>query len=245
MTDTPAPVHRGECARYLDELSTLGGYFALPVHPDAQSQSLAGLFADDVVTDHVERTRDAIAASVGCPTERISLRMAASSLQLGVAARLLSPAIGGALCLGAVPVLDQRSLRWVPGAGHAPQFTVPAPVWQAVDPQTSAQVIAESVVPVLTELGARLNALLSLSPRITSGNLTSAANGAVTVLALSRPEQEAPGRALVRALASTEPLRGTGEFVDGRFRRRSCCLYYQAPRAGLCGDCVLVPDATP
>lgn len=243
MTDAPTPVHPAESAGYLAELSTLGGYFALPVDTDAQSRSLAGFFADDVVAGHIDRTRDAIAASVGCPPERIPRRMAASSLQLGVAARLLSPVIGGALCFGAVPVLDHRSLRWIPADGHAPQFTVPDPAWQAVDAQTAAQVIVESVLTVLTELGARLNALVSLSARIALGNLTSAANGAVTVLALSRPAQEAPGRALVRALLSTESLRGTGGFVDGRFRRQSCCLYYQAPQAGLCGDCVLIPDA--
>jgi ferric iron reductase protein FhuF len=36
------------------------------------------------------------------------------------------------------------------------------------------------------------------------------------------------------------PLAGTGSFTGDRFTRRSCCLYYQAPRSGLCGDCVLV-----
>ncbi|MGB7360913.1 MAG: (2Fe-2S)-binding protein [Mycobacterium sp.] len=36
-------------------------------------------------------------------------------------------------------------------------------------------------------------------------------------------------------------------YTQGRFVRRSCCLFYQAPRAGLCGDCVLgsAPDAWP
>lgn len=241
MTDVPSAAR----ARYAAELRELAGYFALPVLPDTQTRCLADFFTDTVLTGHVERTRDAIAASADCPPEEIPVRMAASSFQLGVAARLLSPVIGGALCCGAVPILDHESLRWTPAQGHAPQFAVADPSWQAVDPATSAQVILASVVPVLTELGARLNSLVTLSPRITLGNLTSAANGAVTVLALSRPQLEASGRTLVRALLTSGPLHGTGSFVEGLFRRQSCCLYYQAPRSGLCGDCVLRPDAAP
>lgn len=241
MTEVPSAAHPG----YLAELRALGGYFVLPGPPGAETHCLAEFFTGAVLTGHVNRTRDAIAASADCPPEEIPVRVAASAFQLSVAARLLSPVIGGALCFGAVPILDRESLRWTPTQGHAPQFAVPDPSWQTVDPATSAQVITASVVPVLTDLGARLNSLVSLSPRITLGNLTSAANGAVTVLALSRPQLEASGRTLVRALLASGPLHGTGSFVEGRFRRQSCCLYYQAPRSGLCGDCVLLPDAAP
>jgi FhuF 2Fe-2S C-terminal domain len=242
MTDKPQPTEAPDSARHLAELSTLGGYFALPAATPAQWQHLSTLFTDTVITDHVDRTREAIASSAACPAEQIPIRMAASSFQLGVAARLLSPAIGGALSLGAVPVLDAQTLRWAPSGGHAPLFAVAATTWNPVRSTTSAQVIATSVLPVLTGLGDRLNALVALSPRITLGNLTSAANGAVTVLALSRPHLEYAGRALVRALLAIEPLTATGSFVGGRFRRRSCCLYYQAPESGLCGDCVLTQN---
>lgn len=239
MTDVPPPTR----ASHLADLSELGGYFALPVQPASESRCLSEFFEDAVLTGYVHRTRAAIAASADCPPDRIPVRMAASSFQLGVAARLLSPVIGGALCLGAVPLLDRESVRWLPTDGHAPQFAVADPAWQTVEAGTSAEVIAASVIPVLTELGARLNTLVSLSARITLGNLTSATNGAVTVLALSRPQLERPGRELVGALLASGPLRGTGSFVAGMFRRQSCCLYYQAPRSGLCGDCVLVPEA--
>ena len=104
---------------------------------------------------------------------------------------------------------------------------------------------AASAVSALTSLGATLSVLTSLSGRITSGNITSAANGAVTVLGLSRPDRVMRGRALVRALLDTAALTGTGCFRDGHFVRRSCCLYYQVPQSGLCGDCVLaVPTAS-
>lgn len=235
MTDSPAPTAAG----YLAELAALGGYFGLAVDTAGEGRCLPEFFTDAVIGDQVRRTRAAIAESVGCGRGEIPLRMAASSFQLGVAARLLSPAIGATLCLGAVPVLDHRSLRWIPADGHAPRFAVAEPTWIPADAIRSAQLIATTVIGVLTELGSRLQTLMALSPRVTLGNLSSAANGAVTVLAMSRPELEASGRALVRALLDIEPLAGTGTFVGGRFRRNSCCLYYQAPQAGLCGDCVL------
>lgn len=41
----------------------------------------------------------------------------------------------------------------------------------------------------------------------------------------------------VRELLAREPLAGRLEVRGGRVRRRSCCLFYAAPGAGLCGDC--------
>ena len=80
---------------------------------------------------------------------------------------------------------------------------------------------------------------MSLSTHVTRGNVISAANGAVSAMAMSRPELEPPGRELVRALLSTETLSGTGRFIGERFVRHSCCLFYRAPGNGLCLDCVL------
>ena len=158
---------------------------------------------------------------------------------------MLSPVIGSAVCFGVIPVLDERSLFWQPSGGHCPRFATAGPEWASPpDVRAAARVIAATAVSALTALGARLGALMSLSPRITLGNITSAANGAVTVLALTRPNCEAPGRELIRALLDTESLAGTGCLSSGHFVRRSCCLYYQAPRSGLCADCVLVAPAT-
>lgn len=234
-----------DTTRYLAELAGLGEYFALRVADGDEWHCLADLFTDQSVTRQVARMRTAMAESAGCAVERVPVRVAASSFQLGVAARLLSPVIGSVLCFRAVPVLDHRSARWRPSAGAAPQFAVTGPVWVGVTTdRAAADVIATSVLAALTGLGARLDALMSLSSQVTLGNLASAANGAVTVLAMSRPELRVPGRALVRALLDTAPLSGTGTFTADQFRRRSCCLYYQAPSSGLCGDCVLAVAAT-
>ena len=225
-------------AGYLATLADLGGHFTLSV-ASAQQQwrPLPELFGDSVLTGHVEATRSAIAAAAGCESTEVPVRMAASSFHLGVAARLLSPVIGAAVCSGAVPVLDAAAVRWRPADTHAPQFAVASPEWRPA----GAATIVDTVVQVLVELGCRLEALASLSSRVTLGNITSASNGAVTVLAMSRPQSEAAGRALVSQLLALEPLTGTGSFAGDRFRRNSCCLYYQRPGGMLCGDCVLIP----
>lgn len=247
MTASPASQGVPDRDRLLAELARLGEYFALqPALPGSETHDLTDLFAEPALTDHIRRTRAAMAAAADCDPGRIPVRVAASSFQLGVAARLLSPVMGAALCFGAVPVLDQRALRWQPSPGHTPRIVVADPDWVAVPTEpAAARVIAASVLSALADLRTRLHALASLSPAITLGNLASAANGAVTVLALSRPELAPAGRSLVAALLDREPLAGTGRFLDGRFTRRSCCLYYQAPGGGLCGDCVLaVPDTS-
>jgi hypothetical protein len=246
MNASTAPAGRDDGAGYLAELAELGEYFALPVHNGDEWLPLPELFADATLSDHVQRTRLAIAAATGRPSGQIPLRVAASSFQLGVAARLLSPVIGSAVCFGVVPVLDERSVRWQPSGTHTPRFAIAGAVWTSTpDLPAAARVIAASAVSALTSLGATLSVLTSLSARITSGNITSAANGAVTVLGLSRPDRVMRGRALVRALLDTAALTGTGGFRDGHFVRRSCCLYYQVPQSGLCGDCVLaVPTAS-
>jgi ferric iron reductase protein FhuF len=95
---------------------------------------------------------------------------------------------------------------------------------------------------ILGPLNDALRSATALSAQVTWGNVMSAANGAVTVLAMSRPECESRGHAVVRALMDTEHLRGTGSFVQGKFIRQSCCLFYLAPRSGLCTDCVLASD---
>ncbi|MZE70246.1 (2Fe-2S)-binding protein, partial [Streptomyces sp. SID5789] len=43
--------------------------------------------------------------------------------------------------------------------------------------------------------------------------------------------------ALTAGLLAHPLLTGTGTLTGTAFRRRSCCLYYRVPGAGVCGDC--------
>jgi hypothetical protein len=245
MTDNPS---RYDGAALLAGTAELGDYFAIPALGVGEGEELATLLADDAtVVAFVDRTRSAIARSMNCHCSLIPRRMAASSFQLNVVARLISPAVGAAAAFGMVPLLTPTSVRWQTTAHHCPQFGTTGLDWvRAPTPSRAAEVISASIVAtVVGPLNEALRSAVSLSTRVSWGNTISAANGAVTVMSMSRPDLEPAGRALVRALLDTGSLTDTGHFAGGQFVRRSCCLFYQAPRSGLCQDCVLtVPDGS-
>ena len=244
MSGTPAtPATPGEPtsrdgAALLRRTAELGEYFALSVVDDSTS----GLVLDeDTVSALVHRTREAIASSVTRAPDEIPLRVAASSLHLGMVARLISPVIGAAASLGVVPLLTPDTVRWQSAPHHVPRLGTTGLPWVEVPgPSLAAEAISDSLLTtIVAPLNQTFRSAFSLSSQITWGNTISAANGAVTVMAITRPELQSPGRALVAALLDTEHLGGTGEFARGQFVRRSCCLFYQAPAAGYCADCVL------
>jgi hypothetical protein len=220
----------------------LGEYFGLTAAAGPTWQPMSSLLDDGAaVQDQVARTRHAIAAAANTDVAAIPVKVAASALQLSIASRLLSPAIGAATCFTAVPLLTSRCLFWRRGPGHTPELAVADVDWvEVATPRDAANLIAESLVDdVLRRLNFALRTVAALSPQVTWGNVASAANGAVTVLSQSRPPDAGRGRALVVALIDAGPLLGAAELSGGRFRRHSCCLYYLVPGSGYCGDCVL------
>lgn len=221
----------------LSPVAALGEFFALPTADDRAWLPISGLW----VHEYTMRTRQATAAAFGVDEARIPVKAAASSLHLSIAARLLSPAVGAAVCLDAIPLLSADSVFWQPTSTHRPALAAADVRWvAATSPQKAAATITESLIAtVLSPLNDALRQSVSLSPQVMWGNIASAANGAVTVLSQSRPDARDRGQALVRALLSTPPLTGAAEIVDGQFRRRNCCLFYQVPGGGYCGDCVL------
>jgi hypothetical protein len=240
MNGIPGVPAKRDGAELLARTAELGEYFALPAIAGGHE---IGTLLDDraAVVELVDRTRSAIAASRHCDPGRVPARMAASSFQLGLVARLLSPVIGAAVALGEVPLLTARSVRWQPTQDHVPKFGTSELEWvPASTPRRAAEVISASLLStVVAPLNDTIRSTVSLSTHITWGNAISAANGAVTVMSVSRRELEGPGRALVMALLDTEHLRRTGDYVRGAFVRRSCCLFYQAPQSGFCQDCLL------
>jgi ferric iron reductase protein FhuF len=219
-----------------------GDYFALRQAGADDGEALATLLRDETtVRTFVSRTRSAMAASFGCDLARIPARVAASSFQLNVVARLVSPVIGAAAAFGEIPVLTAESVRWLTTESHSPQFVARDLQWvSAHTAHRAAELMSTTILATIAgPLNDTLAATHSLSTRVTWGNAISAANGAVTVMAMSRPDLETAGRDLVRALLRTGPLAGTGDFHGDEFVRRSCCLFYLSPQSGLCGDCVL------
>lgn len=237
MTGTPAP----DGPALLSATATLGGYFAIATDSADEGAHLGALMDAATLTTFTDRTQSAIAASTACDPSRIPRRLAASSFQLNVVSRLISPVLGAAVAGGAVPLFTQESVRWLATEGNSPLFeTVDVECASAPTPIRAAELISDSLLSTIVgPLNEALKASASLSDRVSWGNTISAANGAVTVMAMSRPDLEPSGRALVRALLDLGPLRNTGVFDGARFVRHSCCLFYQAPSGGLCGDCVL------
>ncbi|KWX25894.1 hypothetical protein AFM11_00970 [Mycolicibacterium wolinskyi] len=230
-----------DTAALLREVAELGEFFALPVADDGGWLPISTLLTDTAMRDYTRRTQAAIASSMGVAESAVPLKAAASSLHLSIAARLLSPVVGAAVCLAAVPRLTTETVKWQRDSSHRPALAMTRADWVRVtDPHQAARAIAETVITdVFAPLNDTMRSAAALSPQVLWGNVASAANGAVTVLAQTQAAAERRGRALVAALIATAPLLDAAEFAAGQFRRRNCCLFYQVPGGGYCGDCVL------
>jgi ferric iron reductase protein FhuF len=89
-----------------------------------------------------------------------------------------------------------------------------------------------------------------VSRQVLWGNVASGLASALGMLAAARPDRAEIAAALADRLLDRPPLRGTGELVRPDlsnlrrfFVRRSCCMFYRVPGAGMCADCVLTPEA--
>jgi hypothetical protein len=227
----------------MNPIAELGEFFALPTAEGDSWLPILTLCNDaGVARTYARRAQSAIAASMRVDVADVPIKAAASSVHLSIAARLLSPVIGAATCLATFPLLTAKNVFWQQTSTHRMELGVAdAELARVTGPRQSANAIADSLIgDVLRPLNETMRLATALSQKVLWGNIASAANGAVTVLSQSRPADEPRGRALVAALIATDPLRDAAEILDGQFRRRNCCLFYQVPGAGYCGDCVLV-----
>jgi hypothetical protein len=244
----------------LDGLAAFGPYFAVDTHRPGDAAGgpwtpLAALLdSPAVLAGRVGAVRAALAA--GRPPGAVPWRVAASVTQLGAVARLLSPAIAVAAAYGQVLELDPGAVWWQavlggpfplslpgdaagtgqPGAGGGPGV--------AGDPGTAAGLLRGSLLDGPVRQLVELTAGMSVSRAVLWGNVASAINGAIGMIARAQPGLAVPAGSVGSALLQYGPLARafTGSLAGG-FRRRSCCLIYRAspgPRAAaVCGDCIL------
>ena len=106
-----------------------------------------------------------------------------------------------------------------------------------------ARILRPIVAPVLEAFGRTF----ALSPQVLWGNVASSLAGALTMLRAARPDRADAATRLVGELLDRGTLAGTGDLdpAGPSFVRRSCCLFYRVPGAGICGDCVLDEAPTP
>jgi hypothetical protein len=169
-------------------------------------------------------------------------RVAASTVQLGYAARLWSPVLGCLLRDGVVP--DLTRLRTA--AGSPMRLNLPEPRgWLAGDAGEQAALAYQMVMTGhLEPLAGGLP--VKVAAGLLRGNAAAAMTAALRVLACTRPDLGPRARALAQRLLDTGLLRGTGELTGPglEFTRRSCCLFYRVPGGGLCSDCPLPRPGT-
>jgi hypothetical protein len=194
----------------------------------------------DTLLHRVFAIRGYLAAGGGQVPDAIPLRVAASVAQLGMTARLVSPAIGAAVLTGQVPDVSLAGAWWQPELGGMFPLSVPEP---GDPPSDLVGTLVADVLNGPVRLLADATARFSVSDRILWGNVASSVNGAATMIATARPDLAERVAGLVAALLDRAPLRHTSVRTEGRFRRRSCCLIYRAAPGGergpVCGDCVL------
>jgi hypothetical protein len=243
----------------LDGLAAFGPYFVVDTHrPSGAARPpwipLSVLLESPAVLgERAAAVRAALAADR--PPDAIEFRVAASVAQLGLAARLLSPAIAVAAAHGQVLELDPAAVWWQPVLGGPFPLSLPGDAFQAQaggagggpgvagDPGAAAGLLRDSVLDGPVRRLVELTAGLSVSRAVLWGNVASAINGATAMITRARPGLAGPAQVAGAALLQYGPLAGafTGTLAAG-FRRRSCCLIYRAspgPDTPVCGDCIL------
>ncbi|MGW6842587.1 (2Fe-2S)-binding protein [Streptomyces sp. NPDC054958] len=216
----------------LRRLAAVGPFFAVPYGkepPGPGFRPLTALYGEQL-GPYVAEVGRRIGTGPG--------RVAASTAQLGIASRLWSLGLGCAALAGRIPDLAADRVWWrLPDAGSL-QLWLPEPA-----PGLPAEALGENVLGNLAALDEGLRERFGVSPKVLRGNTASGLVGALRVLI-----DRVPGGAAVEPagalLADGGALAGTGTFIHEEglgvaFVRRSCCLYYQVPGGGLCGDCVL------
>jgi FhuF 2Fe-2S C-terminal domain len=242
----PTPPSAG--AGLLADLAALGPYFAVEVHRPGSRlrlpwQSLGELtVSPGALAGRIGEVRERLAAAAGYPAAAVEFRVAASIAQLGLCARLLSPALGAAATGRTLPV-DIGQARWVPALGGPFRLSLPASAVPeaAVAAEAGTAAMDALLAGPITQIVRAVEAM-AVSPRVLWGNVASAVNGAAAMIAAARPDLAGPAAETAAAMLANPVLTGTfqGRPLRG-FRRRNCCLIYRLSpeRPAYCGDCVL------
>jgi iron complex transport system ATP-binding protein len=220
---------RRSCVALFAELADISPYFAVGTGPvDDGWRPVRQLYTDLALLD-------GIVDRVGARMDVAERRVAASTFFLGFAARLWSIGLGALAGHRLLPDLDAERLLFRESDGQF-QLHIEDPVaWQGADLEP---MLADMVLEWhLTGLSAALRRLWPISQRLLRGNAASALLGAARVF--DRDATAGPGWQMARRLCADKRLSAAIRFNGMSYRRTSCCLYYRAPRGGLCGDCVL------
>jgi FhuF 2Fe-2S C-terminal domain len=227
-----------------DALAALGPFFAVG-RPEDPGPWRPVPVSPELLRERTAAVQTALALGSVAPVE---LRTAASVAQLGLAARLVSPAFGAALLDGRLVSMDEALWQPVLG-GRVPLALTDATLrgvpYDGLLVDALGRHLLDGPVRDLVEA----TAAMSVSRQVLWGNVASAVNGAATIVATARPELATAARVLAAGLLEQPALRGTTTGAVGvDFRRLSCCLIYRIgatdPKS-VCGDCVIHAQNNP
>ncbi len=225
----------------LDLAAEVGPFFVLDRWtPDAGWRPLRELVDPDVIRDRVSAARELLAERSRVGLDEIEERATASIVFLGLAARLVSPPFAAAVLAGRVPDLRLDALWWQPVVG-GPWPLARSSVDEAPTGDLAEDLDSRILRPIVAPLLDAFGRTFAVSPQVLWGNVASSLAGALTMLRTARPDREEAATQLVGRLLDHGTLAGTGDLdpAGPSFVRRSCCLFYRVPGAGICGDCVL------
>lgn len=220
-----------EATAALREVADYSPYFAVGQGPTDGD----GWSPLSTLLDSSARTQliDGVAQRMG--TDEI--RVAASSAFFGLAARLWSVALGTIALDGRCIDLDPDHLLWSDDSGIA--LHIVEPRW---GDELRSEVVEGNLAPIITAWRP------DVAPGLLWGNAASGLRGAAHVITgrkTNRPDGPRRVSRVEQALATVREDSRLREAVDAESgRRRSCCLYYRLPGAGVCGDCVFTLPPT-
>lgn len=240
-----------EVSEALARAAQAGPYFAVAAGRGSDIDSgwlpFRALLDDrEVLAERVRYVRAAIASRAGLSPDDVEERACASIHFLGLASRVLAPAVGAGALSALVPDVgpDEISWRRVDG-GPVPMSWASAtghPVTSAA--QAAARLDSGMLSRVITPLVQTFATSFQLSRQVLWGNAASALAGAAGMLGHTGQRLQIDPVEIVHAAMRTGALAGTGGYrvTDAGaqvFVRDSCCLFYRIPGGGTCGDCVL------
>lgn len=213
-------------------LAPFGPYFEVTDGADGGPwRPLRELADGPLLEERIAHTAEMLRQLSGTPVET---RVAASTMSLGLFARLVSPFLGATVLGLKVPEPTLDGILW------QPVVSGPWPV--ALSGAVGVPDLDALIRDVIRPLADSFERRASLSSQILLGNVASAVFGAVRMVGARRPDLSGAAQTIAAQLLAG-PLHGTG-LLDGQFSRSSCCLYYRIPGGGYCGDCVLVAAAS-
>jgi hypothetical protein len=232
----------------LEQAGSLGAFASVEARSPRGAITLQELFGDPaLVRERIEATRTALAGADRLETVD-GLRVAASVWQLGMAARITSPALATAVLGGWVPDLGLTRVWCQPRRPSPIPLALPNPSGRRADgPEAVSAAFGDLVLDqAATSLVDVVAASVSISESVLWGNVWSGLAGNLAAIGATRSDLLSAAREVIGAIferarsGPPTPAMVVGGFDRaGRYRRSTCCLIYRIPSAGLCGDCVL------